>query len=137
MEIIEVSFPGGKGIDAKVGDFHIRTDQPAKYGGEASAPAPFDLFLASLATCAGIFAWNFCETRNISRQGLGLQMESVYDENQKVIGEIRFHLTLPQGFPVKYRDGIVRAMEQCTVKRHMQQSPSFSIVLAAPIETGE
>jgi len=132
MEKIEVSFPGGKCIDAQVGGFHIHTDQPTKYGGDASAPTPFELFLASLATCAGIFAWNFCETRNISREGLGLHMECIDDEKLKMIGEIRFHLVLPQDFPEKYRDGIVRAMEQCTVKRHMQQSPGFSVVLETP-----
>ena len=129
METIEVSFPGGKCIDAQIGEFHIRTDQPTRYGGEASAPAPFDLFLASLATCAGIFAWNFCETRGIDRQGLALKMECIDDEKLKMIGEVRFCLTLPPGFPEKYRDGIVRAMEQCTVKRHMQQAPRFSVEL--------
>jgi uncharacterized OsmC-like protein len=129
METIEVSFPGGKRIDARVGDFTIQTDQPVKYGGDASEPAPFELFLASLATCAGIFAWNFCETRHLSTEGLRLRMECIDDAQKKMIGEIRFHLGLPEDFPEKYRQGIVRAMEQCTVKRHMQQSPAFTVVL--------
>jgi len=131
METIEVSFPGGKRIDAKVGDFTIQTDQPTRYGGKASAAAPFELFLASLATCAGIFAWNFCETRNISSDGLALKMECIDDEKLKMIGETRFYLTLPVDFPEKYRDGIIRAMEQCTVKRHMQQPPRFSVELVS------
>lgn len=129
MQTIEVSFPGGKRIDARVGDFTIRTDQPAKYGGDAGAPAPFELFLASLATCAGIFAWNFCEMRHLSTEGLALRMECIDDPQKKMIGEVRFHLRLPEGFPEKYRQGIVRAMEQCTVKRHMQQSPDFTVVV--------
>ena len=129
MEIIEVSFPGGKRIGARVGDFTIQTDQPAKYGGEAGAPAPFDLFLASIATCAGIYAWNFCESRHLATEGLALRMECVDDAQRKMIGEIRFHLTLPADFPEKYRQGIVRAMEQCAVKRHMQQPPEFSVVV--------
>ncbi|MCU7852425.1 MAG: OsmC family protein [Candidatus Thiodiazotropha sp. (ex Monitilora ramsayi)] len=127
MENIKVTFPGGKRIDAQVGDFTIQTDQSIKYGGEASAPAPFDLFLGSIATCAGIFAWNFCEMRHLSTEGLVLNMECVDDPQKKMIGEIRFNLTLPEGFPEKYHQGIIRAMEQCAVKRHMQQSPEFTV----------
>ncbi|MES9939660.1 MAG: OsmC family protein [Candidatus Thiodiazotropha sp. 6PLUC2] len=129
MDSIEVSFTGGKRIQAQVGDFTIETDQPAKYGGEASAPAPFDLFLGSLATCAGIFAWNFCESRQLSTEGLGLKMECLEDEKKKMIGSIIFHLTLPDSFPERYRSGIIRAMELCAVKRHMHTAPEFTITI--------
>ncbi|MGD8912388.1 MAG: OsmC family protein [Candidatus Thiodiazotropha sp.] len=129
MESIQISFSGGKRIQAKVGDFTILTDQPLKYGGEASAPAPFDLFLASLATCAGIYAWNFCESRKLSTEGMDLRMECISDEKKKMIVKIIFRLTLPGDFPEKYRSGIVRAMELCAVKRHMQETPDFSIEL--------
>ncbi len=124
---IEIDFAGGKRINARVGEFLIKTDQPQHYGGEASAPAPFDLFLASLATCAGIYAWNFCETRQLSTEGLALSMECLDDPQKKMLGEIRFLLTLPEGFPEKYIQGIVRAMEQCAVKRHMQETPRFGV----------
>jgi uncharacterized OsmC-like protein len=124
---ITVEFTGDKRINARVGDFLIQTDQPVRYGGEATAPAPFELFLASLATCAGIFAWNFCEMRKIATEGLALEMACVDDAQKKMIGEVRFLLTLPTGFPEKYRQGIIRAMEQCAVKRHMQDAPAFSV----------
>ncbi|MEW8690282.1 MAG: OsmC family protein [Candidatus Thiodiazotropha endolucinida] len=129
MESIQVSFTGGKRIQAKVGDYTIETDQPLKYGGEASAPAPFDLFLASLATCAGIYAWNFCESRKLSTEGMDLRMDCVNDEKRKMIVKVIFRLTLPGGFPEKYRSGIVRAMELCAVKRHMMDTPEFSFDL--------
>ncbi|MES9811693.1 MAG: OsmC family protein [Candidatus Thiodiazotropha sp.] len=125
MESIQVSFTGGKRIQAKIGDYTIETDQPLKYGGDASAPAPFDLFLASLATCAGIYAWNFCESRKLSTEGMDLRMDCVNDEKKKMIVKVTFRLTLPDGFPEKYRSGIVRAMELCAVKRHMMDTPEF------------
>jgi ribosomal protein S12 methylthiotransferase accessory factor len=127
MDSIEVKFTGGKRIEAQVGDFTLQTDQPHKYGGEASAPAPFDLFLGSIATCAGIFAWNFCESRQLSTDGLALRMECKEDEKKKMIGKIIFHLTLPKEFPERYQSGIMRAMELCAVKRHMQSAPDFTI----------
>lgn len=128
---IPVDFAGGKRINARVGDFLIQTDQPVKYGGTAAAPAPFELFLASIATCAGIYARNFCEMRRLPTEGLDLEMDCISDPQKKIICEILFRLTLPVGFPEKYRQGIVRAMEQCTVKRHMQQSPGFTIKVVA------
>ncbi|MES9969839.1 MAG: OsmC family protein [Candidatus Thiodiazotropha sp.] len=129
MESIQVNFSGGKRIQAKVGDYTIETDQPVKYGGEASAPAPFDLFLASLATCAGIYAWNFCESRKLSKEGMDLRMDCLSDEKTKMVDKVIFRLTLPQGFPEKYRGGIIKAMELCAVKRHMQETPEFTVEL--------
>jgi len=73
-ERLEVSFPGGKRVDVRIRDFEIATDQPVKSGGEASAPQPFDLFLASMAACAGFYALNFCQSRTIPTAGLGLSM---------------------------------------------------------------
>ncbi len=130
QEIVEVSFPGGKRIDAKVGEFLIQTDQQVKYGGAGSAPEPFSLFLASIATCAGIFAWNFCQMREIPTDGIGLQMACERDPQKKMISRITLRLTLPEGFPEKYRDGILRAMEQCAVKKHMQDAPEFRVETA-------
>lgn len=127
MHPIEVSFPGGKRIDAKVGDFTIHTDQSVKYGGEASAPEPFDLFLASIATCAGIYAWNFCQSRKLSTEGMSLSMHCERDEQKKLFTEIKLQLKLPTGFPEKYRDGVVRAMGLCAVKRHLHEAPNILI----------
>jgi ribosomal protein S12 methylthiotransferase accessory factor len=78
-EAIQVSFPGGKRVDAQVGAFTIRTDQPTEGGGEGSAPAPYDLFLASLATCAGIYVLGFCQARGIPTDGLALTQRHELD----------------------------------------------------------
>lgn len=126
---IEVHFPGDKQVAAKVGDFLIHTDQSEKYGGAASAPEPFDLFLASIATCAGIFALNFCHIRNIDSTHLRLSMECERDPVKKMYTLFRLHITLPPGFPEKYRAGIVRAVELCAVKRHIHDAPDFETVI--------
>src|SRR5690242_16184098 len=73
MTDTEVTFPGGKRVAANVAGRVIRTDQPASLGGEDSAPAPFDLFLASIATCAGIYVLGFCQARNLSTEGLAVR----------------------------------------------------------------
>ncbi|MCB1763147.1 MAG: OsmC family protein [Gammaproteobacteria bacterium] len=128
-EIVDVAFPGGKRVDARVGDFLIKTDQSLKHGGEASAPQPFDLFLASIASCAGIFALAFCQKRELSTEGLNLKMVCERDDKGIMINRMTLQLTLPQEFPEKYREGIIRAMELCSVKKHMMQAPEFVIMV--------
>jgi len=121
-----VLFPGGKRVDIQTGGFRISTDQSLKAGGEASAPEPFTLFLSSIAGCAGIYALNFCQSRNLSTEGLELNMNWERDGHQPMQAKIRFELKLPRDFPDKYRQGIVKAMDLCAVKKHIQNPPLFS-----------
>ncbi len=125
---IEVTFPGGKRVDAQVGELVIRTDQPASLGGGGAAPAPFDLFLASIATCAGIYVLGFCQARGLPTEGLGVVQKTEYDEATKLPSRIRLELRLPPGFPEKYRTAIVRAAEGCKVKKTIAAAPVFEIV---------
>jgi ribosomal protein S12 methylthiotransferase accessory factor len=134
VERIEVGFPGGQRVDARFREFSVATDQASDQGGEGSAPQPFDLFLASIATCAGIFALKFCQARSLSTEGLSLIMDWQGNKTDPSAAQATLRLTLPEGFPDKYRDGIVRAMELCAVKRTIQNPPRFVTEVAAPGE---
>lgn len=125
-ETLEVSFPGGKRVDVRVRDFEIATDQTIALGGEASAPSPFDLFLASIAACAGIYALNFCQSRALPTAGLGITFAWDKDDSHPSGASARLLLRLPEGFPPKYRDSIVKAMDLCTVKKRIQDPPRFT-----------
>ena len=131
MDIL-VTFPGGKRVDARLGDVIIRTDQPPELGGEASAPAPFDLFLASLATCAGIYALAFCQARKLPTAGLALTQRHELDPETKLPRLVRLELQLPDGFPEMYRAAIVRAVEGCKVKKTVAAPPRFEVVALPP-----
>jgi ribosomal protein S12 methylthiotransferase accessory factor len=133
-EVIRVSFPGGQRVDATIGAFTVATDQPREHGGDAGAPAPFDLFLVSIATCAGIFALKFCQARNLSTDGLDLAMEWQGHKTDPSLATARLRLTLPKDFPDRYRDGIVRAMDLCAVKRTIQCPPQFSTELVVDVD---
>ena len=126
---IAVTFPGGVAVEASVKGHAVRTDQPAPLGAD-SAPAPFDLFLASIATCMGYYALRFCQERGISTEGLGLSLETVRDEARKRLATIKVSLTLPPGFPEKYTEAIRRAVDQCAVKKHMAEPPAFELTVA-------
>ena len=128
---MEIYFPGGKRVDADFGGFTVETDQPLAGVGEGSAPTPFDLFLASIGTCAGIYALGFMQQRGIDPNGCRLTMRSQRDPNSGLIGKIDLELKLPPHFPDKYRDAIVNAMNLCAVKKHLHQPPSFAVTTVA------
>ena len=130
MKDISVSFPGGKRVDAKVGEFVVHTDQPVDSGGAGSAVAPFDLFLASLATCAGIYVLGFCQARGLPTDGISLRQQVDLDPTTKLPTRIRLELVLPAAFPEKYRAAVVRAAEGCKVKKTIAAAPRIEVAVA-------
>jgi len=128
---MQVYFPGGKRVYADYGGFSIETDQPVRGGGDGSAPAPFDLFLASIGTCAGIYALGFMQQRGIDPEGAKLVMSMTRDPETGMIAGIGIELTLPPAFPDKYRAAIVNAMNLCAVKKHIHNPPAFEITTVA------
>lgn len=126
---IQLEFPGRLRVDARIGDHLVPTDQPVRSGGDGTAPAPFDLFLASIATCAGLYAQQFCRKRELSTEGLGLTLETVPDPERRRLGGIRLRVKLPEGFPEKYETALQRAVDQCAVKKHILEPPEFEVAL--------
>lgn len=124
---MQVYFPGNKRVFADYKGFTIETDQPEHGGGEDSAPAPFDLFIASIGTCAGIFMLDFMQRRDIPTEDAGITLRTERDPDSGLIGRIILDLKLPAEFPEKYKDAVVNAVNLCTVKRHLHQPPQFEI----------
>lgn len=127
--IMEISSPGGAVVEARYKGHTITTDQPVKGGGEDSAPAPFDLFLASIGTCAGLYAYQFCRQRELATDGLAVTLEPVHDPERHRIATVRIQVKLPDGFPEKYLPAILRAIDQCPVKRHILEPPAFEVAI--------
>jgi putative redox protein len=128
-ELIKVTFPGGVRVDASYKGFTFKTDQPAYAGGTGSQPSPFDLFLASLATCAGYFVVSFCEERKIPSEGMEITMRTERDPKTRMIAKVAIDISLPPGFPEKYKAAVVKAADQCTVKKHILSPPAFEIAV--------
>ena len=128
MSDMEIYFPGGKKVNARWNGFDIATDQPVSGGGEGSAPTPFDLFLASLGTCAGIFALGFIRSRKLNEEGFKITISFETDAATHLLGKAVFRLTLPKDFPDKYKGAVIKAAEQCLVKRTMDTPPAFEFV---------
>ena len=124
---IEVSFSGGKRVDAQIEHMTVPTDQSIENGGAGTAPEPFQLFLASIATCAGIYALEFCLARKIPTAGMGLILNCEMDEKGLVCKRLNIDLNLPAAFPEQYKRAVVRVMDLCSVKKQILNPPEFII----------
>ena len=125
---LKVVFGENYKIDVEYKGYVIKTDQPVRDGGDATAPSPFDYFLASLAACAGFYAAAFCKERKIPTEGLGVRMTTERGEVSKMIDKVTITVDLPAAFPEKYRFALVKAVEHCTVKAHILRAPQFEVV---------
>ncbi len=122
-----IDFPGGARVDAHFGGFVVPTDQPAMGGGEDSAPTPFATFLSTIGTCAGIYVLGFCRQRGIPTKGIRLVQRMQTDPATHLVSDVQVTIELPKGFPDKYSDAVVRAAEQCAVKKHFEHPPIIRV----------
>lgn len=131
---ITVSFPGGKRVDAQAGAYAIATDQPVEHGGEGSAPAPYTLFLASLATCAGIYVVGYCQARGLSLAGVRLVQTTEDEPKTGLPLVVRMTLLVPPEFPEEHRAPLARAAAACKVKKTLAHPPAFEVETRAATE---
>jgi ribosomal protein S12 methylthiotransferase accessory factor len=125
MHDLKVTFPGGKRVDAEYKGFLMKTDQPVYAGGDGTAPAPFDLFLGSIATCVGFYVHAFCQSRGYRTDKISVSMRMQKSKERKMIDKISFEVQLPPEFPDKYIKAIIKSVDSCAVKAHMVDTPAF------------
>ncbi|MCP4023062.1 MAG: osmotically inducible protein OsmC [Desulfobacteraceae bacterium] len=130
MKNYEVIFPGNKKVDVKFEDYLVKTDQSKKNKGDETAPEPFDIFLSSLAACAGIYAKSFCDTRKLDTSGMKLFLEAHFKKNQKIIDRINIILHVNQHFPEKYIKAIIKSMAGCAVKNQLHPDINIETAVA-------
>ena len=126
MEMI-IDFPGGARVDAHFAGFVVPTDQPPAGGGEGSAPTPFLTFLSTIGTCAGIYVLGFCRQRGIPTEDIRLVQRMWADPYTGLVTQVQVTIELPEGFPAKYTDSVVRAAEQCAVKKTFEHPPAIQV----------
>jgi len=125
---MEITFDGGKIVTAHTHGHSIITDQPVDNGGTDTAPAPFDIFLASIGTCAGIYVKSFCDNRNIPAEGIKIIQTQEWNQETGLPTAIKLDIKLPAGFPEKYKASLIHVAELCKVKKSIANPPTFEII---------
>ncbi|MET3714554.1 OsmC domain/YcaO domain-containing protein [Pseudomonas sp. PvP001] len=124
---IKVNFLDNLRLEAKFDDFTVVADQPIRYKGDGSAPGPFDYFLASSALCAAYFVKLYCNTRNIPTDNIRLSQNNIVDPENRYNQIFKIQVELPADMSAKDRQGILRSIDRCTVKKVVQTGPDFII----------
>ena len=128
--LLKITFPGGAKVAADFGAGQVLTDQPVAHGGEGSAASPFVLFLASLGTCAGYYVLKFCQSRELSLEGISIDQQNGFDRESGKLTDVKITINLPADFPEKYRAAVIRAADQCAVKRALADPPKIVVETA-------
>jgi ribosomal protein S12 methylthiotransferase accessory factor len=132
---IKVNFLDKLRLEAKFDDFTVIADQPIRYKGDGSAPGPFDYFLASSALCAAYFVKLYCNTRNISTENIRLSQNNIVDPENRYQQIFKIQVELPEDISAHDRQGIVRSIERCTVKKVVQAGPEFVIEMVKNLDS--
>ena len=125
---MEITFDDGKVVTAHTHGHFIRTDQPLDNGGGNTAPAPFELFLASIGTCAGIYVKSFCDNRKIPTDNIKIIQKTEYNKETGLPVNITLDIKLPADFPEKYKASVITVAELCKVKKSIANPPVFQVI---------
>ena len=126
MDMI-IDFPEGLRVDAHFGPHTVQTDQPNGNGKPGIAPTPFATFLASIGTCAGIYVLGFCKQRGLPTEGIRIIQRMRSNPFTGLVGKVELEIQVPADFPEKYHAALVRAADQCAVKKHFENPPEFDV----------
>ncbi|MCX6329813.1 MAG: OsmC family protein [Bacteroidia bacterium] len=126
--MMEITFDGGKVVTAHSHGHKIRTDQPLDSGGTNSAPTPFDLFMASIGTCAGVYVKSFCDNRKIPTDGIKIIQTSQFNKETGLPTNIKIDIKVPVDFPEKYKASLIHVADLCKVKKTMLNPPVFEVL---------
>jgi len=124
---IEVLFPGGMEIDAKTDGMEIKTDQRERNGGKRAYPEPFEYFLASIATCSGSYAADYCLQHDLAIDGLGMRLHAEWNREKRMMSHFELELAFSSAFTEDHKKAIVKEIEDCTVKRHLREDIQFVV----------
>ncbi|PIW62102.1 OsmC domain/YcaO domain-containing protein [Shewanella sp. CG12_big_fil_rev_8_21_14_0_65_47_15] len=132
---IKVNFLDNLRLEAKFDDFTVTADQPIRYKGDGSAPGPFDYFLASSALCAAYFVKVYCNARDIPTDNIRLSQNNIVDPEDRYNQIFQINVELPSDISDKDREGILRSIDRCTVKKVVQTGPEFKIQIVENLDS--
>jgi len=126
---MKITLSGNRKVDAHFRGFTVKTDQPQSGGGDNTAPMPFEFFLASIGTCAGIYIKGFCIQRNIPTDDIEIVLNTERGSEPGLLSKITMDIQVPDDFPKQYESALINVSNLCSVKKNMHKPPEFQITV--------
>ena len=124
-----IDFAGNKKVAAHFRGFTLKSDQPVADGGDNTAPAPLEIFLASIGMCAGFYIVAFCQSRSIPTDNITMTQNVMRNDTTHMVEKINIDIVLPPNFPEKYKFAIVKTAQSCSVKKFLDAPPEIQIAI--------
>lgn len=103
----------------RAGHFDLATDEPKALGGQGAAPAPFDYYLAALASCTAITLRMYAQKKGWNLGEFRAELELTRDDD----GTVQIHRTLHSDQPLNDEQWqrLLEIAEKTPVTRAMRE----------------
>jgi putative redox protein len=127
---VSVDYKGQLQFEAIARNHRILGDQPLENGGEDTGMTPPEWFLASLGSCVGFYAVQYCQTRGFDASGLKIEVSARKTADKPArLDDIAIDLVLPIALDPKHQRGLRSAVDACLIENTLTHSPSITTYL--------
>jgi uncharacterized OsmC-like protein len=107
-------------------------DQPAENGGSDEGMTPPELLLASLGTCAALYASAYLRKKGLTREGVEVRVTAEKAGPPARLDNFRIEVRIPLALSEADRAGVDVAIHHCLIHNTLLHTPSIRIELQAP-----
>jgi uncharacterized OsmC-like protein len=107
----------------------ILCDQPAENGGEDRGMTPPELLLASLGSCAALYAVQYLKTRNLAENGVEVSVTAEKLKSPARLGNFQIHVACPVSLTEEQTEGLMRSVHHCLIHNTLLTPPEIAIEL--------
>ncbi len=127
MDLITLKHKHGKAFEITVRTHALVSDMNPEDGGEDAGPNPTELFAASMASCIGMIAADYCRHHGLPAEGITLNVVAQLADHPKRVRSIAIDLDLPEGFPENRKQAIINASKTCVIYNTLQHPPEIDL----------
>lgn len=124
---VSVDYKGKLQFKAIARNHRILSDQPVENGGEDAGMTPPEWFLASLGSCVGFYAVQYCQARGLDASGLKIEVSAQKTVDKPArLDDILIDLVLPIALDPKHQRGLRLAVDACLIENTLTHSPRIT-----------
>jgi uncharacterized OsmC-like protein len=125
-----ITYQGGVKFAAQIRQHRVLVDQPARGGGEDSAPTPIELLGAALGTCVAFYVQQFCHSRNLPHQGMRVEVDPHGVPGR--IGSFDVRVIMPEPLSPRDTQLLERVAHSCPAHNTLVHGATVAVSIEQP-----